>query len=482
MAKLNGKNILFSPLVNVVKHEDNSKMPPIRDAIIAKGGNIAEDAEYGDVPNAIMDLPVGDSSYALVTDTSEAYQKNILSGAAPLANLKKIGGKSYKSENLLNPNKLTAPLTGDFVISNDGAGTITLWGTANSGTMGYNRIMNSTIELPEGGDCYISIDEPLPENLAIVVWADDNPEFSSEDGYWLYGDVTSVLLRGERYIGAIEICGADVCTGTSGTITTYATPIRLMLSKGEPKKYTPYFEGLRDTKVTAIKNNGANLIPPTYFTETKTVSGVTFTPRADKGIDVKGTSTAAWLACDIYRFLPFTQDISYSISGSVPTADICLMISLYDANKNTLKKDYITQPTTGKATTVFKTVIADCPKAALISVRLCIKTVGTTVSGTVYPMLNYGTTAVPYKPYREPIITAIPQAIQDLSDYGKDGTYIDLEKGLYINTYGNTVSNINGIMGDLKHLIEIEGGGSIEFINDKAKAVPSELEYIRRLT
>ena len=114
MAYINGNDILFSPKVTITEKienivvEDNTRyIPDINTALKLKGGT-AEVATYKDVPAAIYDLPVGDTSYLSVKDTNEAYGKSILKGALGYAVIDEIGGaltqvRNTDSANILNP-------------------------------------------------------------------------------------------------------------------------------------------------------------------------------------------------------------------------------------------------------------------------------------------------------------------------------------------------------------------------------------------
>lgn len=161
---------------------------------------------------------------------------------------------------------------------------------------------------------------------------------------------------------------------------------------------------LQDTKVTALRNNGANLIPFPYEHGSHTDGGITFTVNADGSIHAKGTATKG-VYFYICKGIDFATTSVYAMNG---------------AKNNIEGKSY-------KDCYYFKT-----QNRVMLEIAS-----GTTVDRTYYPMINYGETIAPYKPFREPITTAIPEAVQVLDGYGKGVNdtycnYIDLERKVYV--------------------------------------------------
>ena len=81
-------------------------------------------------------------------------------------------------------------------------------------------------------------------------------------------------------------------------------------------------------------------------------------------------------------------------------------------------------------------------------------------------------TDMPYTPYKS-ISYPIPAEIQAIEGFGKDGFVIDLEK--QISDFND---DINPLPVPFDNLIEVEGGGSIEFVNEYEQAVPSSIKYL----
>ena len=156
---------------------------------------------------------------------------------------------------------------------------------------------------------------------------------------------------------------------------------------------------LENAKPTAIRVHGVNLIPFPYRVGSitkdvgysETVGGITFTIMEDRGVKAVGTATGAsnssFEICDI-NFAQLYGECSRS--GCV-------------FNKNT--------------------------GVTSVSIKR-----GTTVDTVIYPMTNFGSTGLPYTPYREPITYTLPESITSLTNLGL---------GLYDNEY-NECDFVNG--------------------------------------
>jgi hypothetical protein len=83
-----------------------------------------------------------------------------------------------------------------------------------------------------------------------------------------------------------------------------------------------------------------------------------------------------------------------------------------------------------------------------------------------------GTKPTEFAPYRAPISYPIPAKIQALEGYGADGFNIDLVAQAY--SYNEVSASLPT---RIEPLIEVEGGGTIEFVNEYGYAVPSKVIY-----
>lgn len=128
-----------------------------------------------------------------------------------------------------------------------------------------------------------------------------------------------------------------------------------------------------------------NLIPYPYADTTKTEKGVTFTDNGDGSITIIGTATG-YPTFELTKNLNFIAGKTYTISQNLSNAD--LLIAYNDGSGAT---KYIT------ARNVASTFVWDATYS-LISVYIQINN-GTTINGILNPMLNEGSTALPYQPY-----------------------------------------------------------------------------------
>lgn len=81
-----------------------------RKAIIGRGGEISATAGLKDLPLAIFNIPA-DASLAFYEDSTSAYKKTVPTNVAEYALIKKIGGRSYTTVNLFNPKIATFETT-----------------------------------------------------------------------------------------------------------------------------------------------------------------------------------------------------------------------------------------------------------------------------------------------------------------------------------------------------------------------------------
>lgn len=249
------------------------------------------------------------------------------------------------------------------------------------------------------------------------------------------------------------------------------------------------YEGLQPTKTTEIRSHGANLIPFPYLFKSQSINNIEFTVQEDGGVYVDGTATAnTTFRLTPYRdsTFPLPVNTPLMLSGSLAATDTSDAITLTARKFTSTGKDSVWGDSTGT------------PKALILeegesfnSVSIYIPS-GNKVKATVYPMLNYGTSAVPYKPYRaDPIDTIeIPQQIQNLPGYG-EGISLDyynkvgIENGTYTQTVedGVAITPIKTPLPvEIDGTIKVEAGGYIEFVTDTGNAAPSTISYLLKET
>lgn len=219
-------------------------------AVIGKGGTVPSGMPASELANAITNIP---SYQALAWQTVESNSKRVTvpSGVMPMAQLKKIGGMTHKSNNLLNPVNMSLSFDGGTITEN-GDGSITLNGSGSLWLDFYYGLPRLDVYAE---DYYFTLNVPVPEGCIFAIWgydSDDPEDFENEGEITCYaGETVSVALRGGagRYVAFIQLTGE----ATFSNLT-----LKPMLSKGSPMEFEPYFEGLRDSKVESIVSKGLN--------------------------------------------------------------------------------------------------------------------------------------------------------------------------------------------------------------------------------
>lgn len=244
---------------------------------------------------------------------------------------------------------------------------------------------------------------------------------------------------------------------------------------------------LRSAPVTEVKGVGANLIPFPYSENSKTMSGITFTVNDDGGITVNGTATdtAVFSIKDNGSYIKLSELLGvpegqYTFSGIKKSGFYTDILSNVGANI--------------EAGQTFNT--ENYSQQTFRNIRIVVLS-GITVSNeTVYPMLNKGSTALPYTPYVEHTLP-IPTAVQALDGYGegnpdnaeeynaiikKDGKWKyshkgNIENNLWLPLATPEITDISNLI-TLDNLLSIQGNGILTFENEYGYAVPSTVEYI----
>ncbi len=345
----------------------------------------------------------GTSGTAFETDSSIAYRKIAPSAPQKLAQVLEVGGMTYKCNNLIPFPYLinTATQIGlTATVNNDGS--IRLKGTATEvGRFNVYFISKLPIVFSKGTTfSYAKMEGSTHSTYlwrVILIDKDENAVMDCSS----VETATKTLETDSAYM-YLDINYWTTAVGENVDITFYP-----MFNYGTTAlPYEPYFEGLRSTKVTSLKSEGANLIPFPYSDGmSKTVNGITYTVNADGSIHAVGTATAE----AIFTLTRNTKWASTSIWASE------------------------------KVTSVDGKTFYQCQFSNSGSYPLYVRVVANeTVDKTFYPMVNYGTETAPFTPYIGTLDTlAIPEAVQSLEGYGLgvDSTYynyIDYERKVFV--------------------------------------------------
>lgn len=363
---------------------------------------------------------------------STAYRSIVPNGVEPFAKVNKIGGMSYKTRNLLPRATRNSQTSNGLTFTVQDDNSIIVNGTATATT---------AFEILRG-----SLGEKIPLNKGETYTLSGCPKGGSMDSYRLVvqdvgysqtfvdiGDgATSVANYGEYYVFIRFYAGA----------TANNLVFRPMLNKGTTAlPYEPYFEGLRSASVGELKSEGANFIPFPYSYESKSDLGLTATANSDGSIRISGTAT------EIGRFTPYFF-VKYPLPNILPegTYSMPIMdgagwkkyrIRVTFFNENLVEFCNLLNEAGENTKTVTE-------KTHYISLNFDYWTtaVGEEVDITFYPMLNVGTTTLPFTKYKGDIDTlAIPEAVKSLAGYGlgvnaEYYNYIDFERKVFVqNVY-----------------------------------------------
>lgn len=155
------------------------------------------------------------------------------------------------------------------------------------------------------------------------------------------------------------------------------------------------------TGVDSVQVCGKNMLP--NKAKTNTVAGITYTVNPDKSVTAKGTATS-WsnIVIDADFSLPAG---TYTLNSNIQTAGVSLVIG-----KDTSGNKNIAVSSTASKTFTLSDSIKHC--VAYIAVAP-----DSVVDTTIYPMLNVGSTALPYEPYNGSITQLpIPRALHEVGD------------------------------------------------------------------
>ena len=183
-------------------------------------------------------------------DDSVAYIKNVPTGALPNAMISEVGGMTRKCMNLIPyPYSETSKTTNGITFTINADGSIIVNGTATADARIFLKAYSYTdnIKLVKGETYTLSGYPVTGIGLGVIQIQDI---LYSED-YVNEGYAKTFTAQHESYYMVVKILEGKTVSNLT---------IRPMLNRGDTAlPYEPYFEGLRDAKVTAIESVGINI-------------------------------------------------------------------------------------------------------------------------------------------------------------------------------------------------------------------------------
>ena len=313
-----------------------------------------------------------------VTTLEQAYTtretadgENIVDGVQ--TTVKEIRGKTVATENLIPyPYTETTKTANGVTFTVNSDGSITVNGTATS---------DADFMLLRG---------PI-QGYSESYFLSGCPSGGSDTTYYISENFTASKDTGNGVVlnnlPSDQVWRIVIKSGT----TVNNLVFRPMLNAGTTAKpYSKWFAGLKNASFEKIVSTGRNLIPYPYADGTVTRSGITFTNNGDGSVTTNGTATAdAYFR--IVLDLPISKGDKYFLSGC-PSGG---------ANNYALRVE--------SSFGIFQDVGNGAAfTAADNKMNLYIRVyTGKTVNNIVFrPMLNYGTSALPYEPYISDTLSA----------------------------------------------------------------------------
>lgn len=439
-----------------------------RKAILGRGGEISPTAGLKDLPDAIYKIPA-DASLAYQTDESVAYRKivptNIVDREKSYANIAKIGGMTYKCNNLIPypyidpriPKTVGESITTrhndyDFTITLNEDRSFTLNGTFHNAYIELTKEVAPT----KGLALSLGADSSITDCEIRFVYGNDDTEgdVTIYDGTALGG-----LLVDPEFETQIEHCYLYIY----GELNNFT--IRPIIADSTTiVPYEPYFEELRDTKVTELVSEGANLFNISEALNESLIDNNdgTYTLKMREG-------NMGRFSKEIPIYIPANTSFTTSTTVVESTLTTAPRFQFLDKDRKKNITPYLDKKVVNKADFDIYSIRVVLGQEEPLDCYIKFKE----------PMVNFGDSIAPYKPYRGTIDTfTIPEELRAFLEdkgYGTTGGFIDFNRKVWV--LGDNETDISAYLaGD--NFIEVEGGGTITAVNEYEYDAPSTINYV----
>lgn len=145
-----------------------------------------------------------------------------------------------------------------------------------------------------------------------------------------------------------------------------------------------------------VRVGGKNLIPYPYISSQGVIDGLSYIINDDRSITVSGKNTVGtnfWLAEPVHL-----TPGKYTLSNMGSFTTVGMSLRIY----NPMSKKILGNLVSGRESLTFSV-----DEEQDVRIYLNVTTPNIDIEGTCYPMLEYGTTATPYEPYKTPQLLTV---------------------------------------------------------------------------
>lgn len=271
----------------------------------------------------------------------------------------------------------------------------------------------------DNGDGSITINGTFTAQTDFLMCDGNNPPsatLTAGQSYTLSGCPTGggsdkyMLTYSGNPIGLWHDYGSGITFTPTDNVTPYNLRIRIaegftannlifrpMLNVGTTAlSYQPYFKGLKNAYFKEIVSTGRNLIPYPYADTTKTANGVTFTDNGDGSLTVNGTAEGGIAS---FTFSSASNSINF-IAGKTYYFSCPHGVLAYQEKQGGEVRYRTAFPITWGEGWIF------------VALYIQLNNGESENNLTLYPMLNFGKTALPYEPYKQSVLS-LPEAVEN---------------------------------------------------------------------
>lgn len=395
------------------------------------------------------------------TDNTTAYIKQVPENSLPYVAISKIGGMTKKCTNIFPPTVEYGWQCDIPTLSEDGKYTFT-----RNASNGVCYFQTKPIYLEAGKTYTLRANYTGVSHTYLVKQSGESIVAT------LYGLTKFTPTESGNYFFRPYMTGTNI----GDTASVY-----LWINEGDVDlSYEPYFEGLRNAKVSAVKSVGKNLVNQSKLLEK---SGVTL--NADGYYYAETTTILSNALTQVISGIVYKANTQYSISvtgyGSSNSQGLVIQVDYTDGST--------TYPI-GIANTVASTFTHTTKLGKTVKRITATLYNGTIINYIKNIVIREGTDTA-YSPYTEHTLV-IPEAVQSLDGYGQSNpdnaeeyNYIDFDNfiscghivdGVWIAYETKQKTDISNLITS-DNLIGVEGGGIITFENEYKYNVPSEIVY-----